>query len=40
MKLQDGQATGTDTQICEQVRTLKDSLPGDANDMPTSATCL
>jgi hypothetical protein len=39
MKLQDGQAVGTDTQICEQVRTLKDSLPGEANDMPTSATC-
>jgi hypothetical protein len=39
MKLQDGQAVGTDTQICEQVRTLKDSLPGDANDMPVSATC-
>jgi hypothetical protein len=38
-KLQDGQATGTDAQICEQVRTLKDSLPGDANDMPTSADC-
>jgi hypothetical protein len=38
-KLQDGQAVGTDTQICEQVRTLKDALPGDANDMPVSATC-
>ena len=38
-RLQDGQATGTDAQICEQVRTLKDSLPGDANDMPVSADC-
>jgi hypothetical protein len=38
-KLQDGQAVGTDTQICEQVRTLKDALPGDANDLPVSATC-
>jgi hypothetical protein len=39
MKLQDGQAVGTDAQICEQVRTLKDSLPGDANDLPVSADC-
>jgi hypothetical protein len=39
MKLQDNQAVGTDTQICEAVRTLKDSLPGDANDMPPAATC-
>jgi hypothetical protein len=39
MKLQDGQAVGTDTQICEQVRTLKESLPGEANDMPVSADC-
>ena len=38
-KLQDGQAVGTDTQICEQIRTLKDALPGDANDTPVSATC-
>jgi hypothetical protein len=38
-RLTDGQATGTETQICEQVRTLKDSLPGDANDLPVSATC-
>jgi len=37
-RLQDGQATGTDAQICEQVRTLKDSLPGEANDLPVSAT--
>jgi hypothetical protein len=39
MRLADGQATGTDAQICEAVRTLKDSLPGEVNDMPTSATC-
>jgi hypothetical protein len=38
-KLQDGQAVGTDTQICEQVRTLKDSLPGEVNDMPVSGDC-
>jgi hypothetical protein len=39
MRLQDGQAVGTDAQICEQVRTLKDSLPGEVNDMPVSADC-
>jgi hypothetical protein len=39
MKLQDNQATGTDAQICESVRMLKDSLPGEANDLPVSATC-
>jgi hypothetical protein len=38
-KLQDNQATGSDLEICAAVRTLKDSLPGDANDLPVSATC-
>jgi hypothetical protein len=38
-RLNDGEAVGTDAQICEQVRALKDSLPGDANDMPVSADC-
>jgi len=38
-KLKDGEAVGDDTQICEQIRTLKGSLPGDVNDQPPSADC-
>ncbi|MET0593454.1 MAG: hypothetical protein ABW133_12190 [Polyangiaceae bacterium] len=38
-KLQDNEAVGTDLEICAAIRTLKDGLPGEVNDLPVSATC-